>query len=203
MCIWHQWQPTGSQKHSQLTIKESFCTIITWKCQQWMTFTIHDGVVRIFVRFPAYSNYIIFSPTRSAMVFWPSVCYNVAIYQCFCMTTAALFFFSVSILVFQLRRESTCNRINKVSLIPNTPQTGERLLSFPDPPRKAEEGLVYVFWTTLLVTWGGATHHKECHYGIFKSGIQDSDAVVYMDYYTVPLTKARDGCKVYWNTQNR
>jgi len=104
---------------------------------------IDDGVVRIFVRFPAYSNYIMqnnFSPTRSAMVFWPSVCYNVVIYQCFCMTTAALFFFSVSILVFQLRRESTCNRINKVSLIPKHSSNWRATTLIPRPSLKSGRG---------------------------------------------------------------
>ena len=61
------------------------------------------------------------------------------------------------------------------------------IVSFPDPPWKVEEGLV--FWATFLVTWGGAIHHKECHNCIFKSGTWFSDSSVHMDYYTATLTK--------------
>ena len=37
-----------------------------------------------------------------------SLAYDVLVYQCFCMTRAALFLVSDSTLAFQLRRESTC-----------------------------------------------------------------------------------------------
>ena len=53
--------------------------------------------------------------------------------------------------------------------------------------------------------WGGTTRRTECHNHncIFKSCTGVSDASVHMDYYIVPLTKAQDGCKLYWDSRKQ
>jgi len=56
-----------------------------------------------------------------------------------------------------------------------------------------------VFWATFLVAGGGAIYAVKHNCIFLKSGTQVSDTSVHMDYYTVLLTKAWDGCKVYYN----
>ena len=69
------------------------------------------------------------------------------------------------------------------------------IVTFVDPPRKAERGSGVR--SEFPVTWGWAILHKECHNWIFKCGTWAS---VHMDYYTASFTNAQNNHKVYWDS---
>ena len=73
------------------------------------------------------------------------------------------------------------------------------LVSFPDPPQKAERG------SGVLrdISWGGAVLCKECHNCIFKSGSQVSDTSVHMDYYKADLQSSRWLQSLFGTVENR
>ena len=67
----------------------------------------------------------------------------------------------------------------------------------PRPSQRAEDGLV--FRAILLVTWGGAILQWNDIIA-FKPGTWVFEALVHMNYYVAPFTKAWHGCRVYWDS---
>ena len=83
------------------------------------------------------------------------------------------------------------------------PRPHGRIVSFPDPPRKAKRGSG-VLSKHFLSHGAGPYFVKNVIIAfLYLHGTQVSDTSVYMDYYTARFATARDGREAYWDSRKQ